>query len=102
VRGWDPQTGEHWAESAVADLVPLTWDVWAYMAFRRDRGPVRRAGAVPGDAFRDDAAPLNPFRTFRPDRGLLVSTLARLPEVRQPWLRQIYDHVNDQPYGYPF
>lgn len=82
-----PQTGELWPLSGAADVVPLSWDVWAYLAFRRDRRPVAGAGAMPDAAIRDDPPPPIPYGLFRPDDAVFVATLARLPEVRQPWLR---------------
>jgi hypothetical protein len=76
----------------VQDAVPLAFDVWMYLAFHRDRRPVPGAGTVPDDVRRDDPPPLHPFGSFRPDWAVFLNTLARLPEVRQPWLRAIYDH----------
>lgn len=35
---------------------------------------------------------------FQPDRKVFLHTLARLPAVRQPWLRRIYDRVRQHPY----
>jgi hypothetical protein len=79
-----PQTGEQWALSGAADVVPLPWDVWAYLAFHHDRRPVPGAGTMPDDAHRDDPLPLIPFGLFRPDWAVFLHTLARRPEVRQP------------------
>ncbi|WP_324608383.1 MULTISPECIES: hypothetical protein [Streptomyces] len=39
---------------------------------------------------------------FRPDRNVFLYTLARIPEVRQPWLREICDRVNDRGYAHCF
>ncbi|MEV0394158.1 hypothetical protein [Polymorphospora rubra] len=97
-----PQSGEDWAPSGSVDVVPLPWDVWAYLAFHHDRRPVPGAGAMPDDARRDDPLPLLPREPFRPDWYLFLSALARLPEVRQPWLREIYDRVSSRPYSPPF
>jgi hypothetical protein len=97
-----PQTGEAWPPSGAEDVVPLDADVWMYLAFDHDRTPVPGAGRMPDDARRDDPPPLLPSRPFRPDWGVFLYTLARLPEVRQPWLRAIYDHVKDRPYAHPF
>lgn len=57
---------------------------------------------MPVDARRDDPPPLMPAGLFRPDVAVFLCTLARLREVRQPWLRAIYDHVTGHPYSYPF
>jgi hypothetical protein len=77
-----PQTGEHWTPPGAAAVVPLAWDVWAYLA----GGP----------------AQVLPLEPLRPDWGVFRSVLARLPEVRQPWLRKIYDRVTNNPYAHPF
>ncbi|MET8121284.1 hypothetical protein [Micromonospora sp. NPDC005189] len=70
--------------------------------YRHDRRPVPGAGPMPADARRDDPPPLMPAGLFRPDVAVFLCTLARLREVRQPWLRAIYDHVTGHPYSYPF
>ncbi|MEO3825888.1 hypothetical protein [Actinomadura sp. B10D3] len=43
-----------------------------------------------------------PASSFRPDWAIFLHTLARLPAVRQPWLRKIYDRVQGRPYAHPF
>ena len=83
-----PHTGEHWLPFGAAEVVPLAWDIWVYLAF----------GATIGD----DPPPMAPGEPFRPDWGVFRSALARLPEVRRPWLRRIYDHVANHPYADPF
>ncbi|MEV7227250.1 hypothetical protein AB0M79_09535 [Polymorphospora sp. NPDC051019] len=97
-----PQTGEPWTPSGSADMVPLQWDVWAHTAFHHDRRPVPGAGTMPDDARRDDPPPPLPRQAFHPDAVAFLDTLARLPEVRQPWLRKIYHRVSHGPYRFPF
>ena len=97
-----PQSGQWWPAPEAADTVPLAFGVWAYLAFHRDRRPVPGAGAVPDDVRRDDPPPLQPYGSFQPNRRLFLTTLARLPEVRRPWLRAIYDRVRNDPYAGPF
>ncbi|MEV8517002.1 hypothetical protein [Dactylosporangium sp. NPDC051484] len=97
-----PQTGELWAPSGATEAVWLPRDVWAYPAFRQDRRPVPGAGAMPGEAYRDDPPPATPDGLFRPDSAVFLSNLARLPQVRQPWLRRVYDEVRRRPYAAPF
>jgi hypothetical protein len=97
-----PQTGETWMPSGESRAVRLHYDVWAYLAFNRDRWPVSGAGAMPDEARRDDPAPPLPPRRFRPDSDVFLSTLATLPELSQPWLRAIYDQVRARPYQDPF
>lgn len=96
-----PQTGEVWPSGAEA-TVPLAAGVWMYMAFSQERRLVPSTGAMPDQVRRDDLPPLLPRSPFRPDWGVFLSTLARLPEVRRPWLRAIYDRVRDHRYSHPF
>lgn len=96
-----PQTGEAWPYGAGA-AVPLAADVWMYLAFNDNRRLLPASGGLPDDVYRDDPPPLLPFGPFRPDWEVFLSTLARLPEVRQPWLRAIYDHVKEHRDSRPF
>jgi len=48
------------------------------------------AGGLPGGVYRDGRPPLVPFGPFRPDQRLFLWALARMPEVRRPWLMKIY------------
>ncbi|GAB4052260.1 hypothetical protein [Catellatospora paridis] len=89
-----PRTGEHWPQVGAAAVVPLAWDMWAILAFPRDRRLVRGGGSLRDEIHRDDPSALLPARPFSLDRSLFVYTLARLPEVRLPWLRAIYDRMN--------
>ncbi|KAB2357770.1 hypothetical protein [Actinomadura montaniterrae] len=82
--------------------VPLAADVWVRMAFPSEWEPVAVVGGVPEVVWRDDPPPLLPVGPFRPDSGVFLSTLVRLPEVRRPWLRSIYDQVRERPYSPPF
>jgi hypothetical protein len=82
--------------------VPLAADVWTYLAFPHEQLPVPVTGGMPGGVLRDDPLPSHPWRPFRPDSRVFLHTLARLPAVSQPWLRGIYDHVKEHPYGRPF
>ncbi|GAA2588162.1 hypothetical protein GCM10010435_78160 [Winogradskya consettensis] len=95
-----PQTGESWPSPGATPVAPLEWDVWVWLAFTRDRRPVPGAGAMPDDALRDDPLPLHPHTPFRPDARAFHATLARLPAVREPWLRAIYDGQRRVRYAY--
>ncbi|MFE5082747.1 hypothetical protein [Streptomyces mirabilis] len=97
-----PQTGTSWQPSATVDTVPLAADVWMHLAFQRDRLPVPATGGMPEGVFRDDPLPMHPWGAFRPDARAFLHTLARLPAVRRPWLRRIYDRVSNHPYARPF
>ncbi|WP_431969257.1 hypothetical protein [Actinacidiphila sp. bgisy160] len=97
-----PRTGEAWQPSSSARTVPLPADVWTHLAFHQERLPVPAAGGLPAGVIRDDPLPMHPWSVFRPDWGVFLYTLARLPAVRQPWLRRIYDRVKDHPYARPF
>lgn len=47
-------------------------------------------GGLPEGVLRDGPLPLHPSRLFRPDAAVFRHTPARLPAVREPWLRRIY------------
>jgi hypothetical protein len=89
-----PQTGEPWPVADPVKPVPLAWDVWAHLAFHRDPKPVGRS--VP---LRPEALPVPlPAHPVEPDGTTFLRVLARLPEVRQPWLRDVYE--GGHRYGY--
>ncbi|MEV7677733.1 hypothetical protein AB0O64_04100 [Streptomyces sp. NPDC088341] len=94
-------TGEPWQPPGAAPTAPLPAGVWVQLAFP-DEGPrVPATGGLPDGVLRDDPLPPRPGRRFRPDPEVFLHTLARLPAVRQPWLRAIYDQVRARPYSYP-
>ncbi|MFH8612459.1 hypothetical protein ACH4D5_33745 [Streptomyces sp. NPDC018029] len=97
-----PRTGEVWQPPGTAAAVPLEADVWLSMALPRVQLPVPVTGGMPEGVFRDDPLPPYPLRLFTPDRWVFLDTLARLPAVREPWLREIHDRFLDHPYGSPF
>jgi hypothetical protein len=97
-----PQTGEVCPRSGTAQAVPLATDVWRHLAFHHDQTPLPVTGGILDGVRRDDPPLPLPREPFRPDWEVFLDTLARLPEVRQPWLRRIYDHVQDHPYASPF
>ncbi|MFJ8622544.1 hypothetical protein ACIRD3_06820 [Kitasatospora sp. NPDC093550] len=84
-----PWTGAVWQPSDGSVPVPLDAEVWTYLAFPQPASPTR----LPEGVERDDPLPLRPHRLFTPDRWLLLHRLARLPTVREPWLRAIYDRL---------
>ncbi|MFE1883002.1 hypothetical protein [Streptomyces diastatochromogenes] len=96
-----PQTGEAWQPTGSPATVPLPADVWLGLAFPEDHSRLPVTGGLPRGVERDDPLPLHPRWMFRPDRRLFLYTLARLPAVRQPWLRGIYDQVGDC-FTFPF
>ncbi|MFJ9843170.1 hypothetical protein ACIRYZ_22380 [Kitasatospora sp. NPDC101155] len=86
-----PWTGAAWQPPGDAMPVPLDAEVWAYLAFP----PTPSTARLPVGEERDDPLPPHPWMLFEPDRRLLLHRLARLPAVRQPWLRAIYDRLGD-------
>ncbi|GAA0937435.1 hypothetical protein [Nonomuraea longicatena] len=100
-----PHTGEIWQPAATRDVVPLDAEVWTYLVSPRDRGPAAGGRVAPKAAhqvYRDDLSPFLPILAFRPDRDVFLDTLVRLPQVRRPWLRAIYDRVQDRLWEGPF
>nr|WP_229831266.1 hypothetical protein [Actinoplanes ianthinogenes] len=91
-----PQTGEHWPVAPSVKPVPLAWNAWRYLAFHRDPKPAGRSIPLPPEAL----PALLPGYRFEPDGRIFLKVLARLPEVRQPWLRAIYER--GRPYSYSF
>lgn len=90
-----PQTGETWSPSGTtAAVVPLPGGVWLGMAFPERGAPVPATGGLPDGVLRDDPSVPCPPSRFWIDREALLRTLSRLPAVRAPWLRAIYDDVN--------
>jgi hypothetical protein len=87
-----PQTGETWPLAQPMKPVPLAWDAWRHLAFHRDPKPVGRSVPTPPG--------LLPRSRFEPDGQIFLHVLARLPEVRQPWLRVIYDRGRPYDYNY--
>ncbi|OMI36569.1 hypothetical protein SPAR_25236, partial [Streptomyces sparsogenes DSM 40356] len=91
-----PQTGETWAPAgpaASAYPVPLPFGVWLWLAFPDPYPPVPASGGMPEGVLRDDPPLQRLFHPFRADPGTFHHTLARLPAVRSPWLREILDHL---------
>jgi hypothetical protein len=108
-----PQTGRTWTPTgpaASAYPVPLPFGVWLWLVSPQPRLPVPPSGRVPDDVLRepvgrrlsggsgwrrdfDDLLPPRPHYPFRADWGTFHHTLARLPAVRSPWLREIFDDL---------
>lgn len=97
-----PRTGAVWVSPGAADTVPLAADVWTYLAFHDERSLVPATGGLPDGVLRDDPLPSRPWQLLRPDPHIFLGTLARLPAVRRPWLREIHDRVRAHPYTRPF
>ncbi|GAA0682194.1 hypothetical protein GCM10010193_39900 [Kitasatospora atroaurantiaca] len=86
-----PQTGEPWPTPPGVAAAPLAADVWMYLAFHNERLLVPATGKLPSSIERDDPLPPHPWRRLWPVEQVFFHTLARLPAVRQPWLRAIHD-----------
>ncbi|QEU97202.1 hypothetical protein CP970_08645 [Streptomyces kanamyceticus] len=86
-----PQTGEMWQPSGGAVAVPVEATLWAELASPTHRVRLPTVGGLPTGVERDDPLPPHPRTRFRPSGDAFRRTLARLPAVREPWLREIYD-----------
>ncbi|MEV6330907.1 hypothetical protein [Streptomyces sp. NPDC051909] len=89
---YDRVTGEPWRPAGGAVPVPLPDGVWAYLALPGETWPLPASGTLPDGVLRDDyPLPDHPWYVFRPDHHAFRATLARRPEVREPWLRALFD-----------
>jgi hypothetical protein len=86
-----PQTGDIWRPRAGAVPVPMDAALWAELAFPPHRTLLPVVGGLPAGVERDDPLPPHPCYPFQPSRQAFQYTLARMPAVREPWLRAIYD-----------
>ncbi|BCY09139.1 hypothetical protein [Actinoplanes sp. L3-i22] len=94
-----PQTGEVWPVAAPMRPVPLAWDAWAHLAAHRDAKPIGRSVPILPEALPERL----PGYRLLPDGRIFLCVLALQPEVRQPWLRAIYERGRPFSYGYfPF
>lgn len=91
-----PQTGQAWTPAGPATAaypVPLAFGVWMWLAFPKPHLLVPASGGLPDGVLRDDPPAPRPRYLFRPDPRALGRTLVRLPAVRGPWLREIYENL---------
>ncbi|WP_308191897.1 hypothetical protein [Kitasatospora humi] len=86
-----PQTGEIWQPSGGAIAVPMDAALWAELAFPPHRTRLPVVGGLPAGVERNDPLPPHPQCPFQPSISAFRYTLARIPAVREPWLRAIYD-----------
>lgn len=86
-----PQTGDMWQPRAGAVPVPMDAALWAELAFPPHRHRLPVVGGLPAGVERDDPLPPHPWYPFRPSGQAFRYTLARLPAVREPWLRAVHD-----------
>ncbi|MQY16580.1 hypothetical protein SRB5_67810 [Streptomyces sp. RB5] len=94
------RTGRPWQPPVPTAPVPLASAVWSALAFPVDPLPRPATDRMPEGVYRDDPLPPHPWRPFTPDHEVFLHTLARLPAVREPWLRAVYDRA--RPHGHPF
>lgn len=90
-----PQTGERWPVDPPVTPIPLDWDVWSHLAHHRDTRPASRSVPLQPEARTE----LIPGR-FTPDGEIFMHVLARLPEVRLPALRAVYERGRRYSYSY--
>ncbi|MFI0980058.1 hypothetical protein ACH4SP_24010 [Streptomyces sp. NPDC021093] len=95
-----PRTGEAWPAPDGTAAAALTAEVWLHLARPRVRPAMPVNGALPDGVWRDDPSLPHPGGFFRPDMDVFLRTLARLPAVREPWLRRIHDRVRKAPYAF--
>ncbi|WP_157520451.1 hypothetical protein [Herbidospora daliensis] len=88
-----PQSGETW-RGDVATAIAVPYAMWRFLTFRNDARRLSAALTVRA-ALLDDPAPTRVPRVT-PDLGAFVETLSTVPEVREPWLRAVYDRYTDR------
>ncbi|MYQ47563.1 hypothetical protein GTW40_21350 [Streptomyces sp. SID4985] len=86
-----PQTGDIWKPSSGAVPVPMDAALWSELAFPPHQTRLPVVGGLPPGTERDDPLPPHPWYPFEPSRYAFRNTLARMPAVREPWLRALYD-----------
>ncbi|MEU1534009.1 hypothetical protein [Streptomyces fagopyri] len=86
-----PQTGDMWQPRSGAVPVPMDAALWAELAFPPHRTRLPAVGGLPAGVERDDPLPTHPRYSFQPSREAFRYTLARMPAVKEPRLRAIYD-----------
>ncbi|MFG2334855.1 hypothetical protein ACGFMM_35360 [Streptomyces sp. NPDC048604] len=92
-----PETGEAWGlpgerAGRRPGVVPMAAAVWLCLAFGQPPPlPEPASGRLARDVLRDEPLPLRPNWSFRPDRRVFVRTLARQPQARALWLRDLLD-----------
>ncbi|GAA1617726.1 hypothetical protein [Actinoplanes couchii] len=95
-----PQTGQWWpapaSSSSSSRPIPLAWEAWRHLALDRVPKPALRSVPLLPDALPEQL----PDRRLPPDGQIFLTTLARLPEVRQPWLHTIYERGRPGYYVY--
>ncbi|MFF8597823.1 hypothetical protein ACF065_02690 [Streptomyces sp. NPDC015232] len=89
---YDRRTGGPWRPAGGAVPVVLPDGVWAHLALPGETRPIPASGTLPDGVLRDDyPLPDHPWYRFRPNDQAFRATLARCPEVREPWLRALFD-----------
>ncbi|MFJ9693806.1 hypothetical protein [Kitasatospora sp. NPDC101183] len=86
-----PQTGAAWQPHTGAVPVPMDASLWAELAFPPHRTRLPAVGGLPEGVERDDPLPPHTWRPCRPSGEAFRYALARMPAVREPWLRALYD-----------
>lgn len=86
-----PQSGDVWQPRAGAVPVPMDAVLWAELAFPPHRTRLPVVGGLPAGVERDDPLPPHPLYPSQPSMEAFRYTLARMPAVKEPWLRALYD-----------
>ncbi|MGW4646771.1 hypothetical protein [Kitasatospora sp. NPDC004289] len=88
-----PVTGEPWSPPNGAPTVPLDADLWAHLAHGAEEVEIPVLGNLPAGVLRDEPPRQLPVYAFQHDHVGLGLTLARLPAVRRPWLRELHEQL---------
>ncbi|MFF4010730.1 hypothetical protein [Streptomyces sp. NPDC001717] len=71
----------------------MPFGVWLRLVHPEPLPPVPASGSMPEDVLRDDPPPPSTHDVFRIDWQVFHRTLARMPAVRTPWLREFTENL---------
>ncbi|WP_306367517.1 hypothetical protein [Nocardiopsis sp. CC223A] len=92
-----PRSGAVWRPSGSVPVVPLAAGAWAHLALPGGPELAVVSGRVPEEVLRGEVSvEMLSCRRSRPDREVFLDVLARLPQVREPGVRAVYDRVRGE------
>lgn len=91
-----PQTGEVWGSGGEVPVVPLAAGAWAHLVLPGGRDLAVASGRVPGRVLSEEVSAGMPrWGRLRPDGAVFRGVLSRLPQVREPVVRAVYERARE-------